>query len=133
LKVDSSVEGAGGGAPDVNNDVVVAELTDVVSLAGRAEALRVAATRALRARDFAGTDAASRKLLAIHPQSAFAYLLIGDAAAGQQDATAARAAYLKASELLRNRQDSLYVAVATEHSMAEHMESVKARLAGLGR
>ena len=128
VKVESALELAGGGVPAVNNDVVVIEIRDGVSLAGRVEALRIAATRALRAGDFVGTDAASRQLLAIHPQSAFAYLLIGDAAMGRQDTTAARAAYLRASELLRGRGDTLYIAVATEHSIGETIGAVEAKL-----
>ena len=131
VKVESALELAGGGVPTVNNDVVVIEIRDVVGLAERVELLRIAATRALRARDFAGTEAASRQLLAIHPQSAFAYLLIGDAAMARQDTTAARAAYLRAAELLRGRGDTLYVAVATEHSMAETIGAVEAKLRAL--
>ncbi len=133
VKVESALELAGGGVPAVNNDVVVIEIRDVVGLAERAEALRIAATRALRARDFAGTEVSSRQLLAIHPQSAFAYLLIGDAAMGRQDTTAARAAYLRASGLLRDRVDALYVAAATEHSIAETIGAVEAKLRALRR
>ena len=133
VKVESALELAGGGVPAVNNDVVVIEIRDVVGLAERVEALRIAATRALRARDVVGTDAASRQLLAIHPQSAFAYLLIGDAAMGRQDTTAAGAAHLRASELLRGRGDTLYVAVATEHSIGETIGAIEAKLRGLTR
>jgi hypothetical protein len=133
VKVESGLERAGGGTPDVNNDVLVVEIRDVVSLSERVEALRVTATRALRARDFAATDAAARQLLAIYPESAFAYLLIGDAALGREDTTAARAALVRAVELLRGRGDTLYVALATEHSITERIESTEAKLDGLNR
>ena len=60
-------------------------------------------------------------------------LLIGDAAVARQEATAARAAYLRASELLRDRVDALYVAAATEPSIGETIVAVEAKLRGLNR
>ncbi len=52
---------------------------------------------------------------------------------GRQDSTAARAAYVRAVELLRGRGDTLYVAAATEHSIGETLGAVEAKLRGLKR
>jgi hypothetical protein len=129
LKVESGLERA----LEVNNDVIVVEVREVSGLAERVEALRIAATRALADRDFPATDAAARQLLAVHPQSAFGYMLLGDAAAGRQDVAGARAAYVRASEILRGRGDTLYTAIATEHSINETIESLDAKLLALNR
>ena len=119
---------AGGSPPAFNNASVAVELRDVVSLADRVEAARVAATRAISRRDFAAADTLARRMIALYPQSAFAFILVGDAAAYHGDTVSAHPAYLKALELLRSRGDALYAAVATEHSLAESIGAIEARI-----
>jgi hypothetical protein len=133
VKADAQVESTLGGSPEVNNDHLVVELRDVAGQAERVEMLRIAATRALRNSDFAQTDAAARQLLAAYPQSAFAYMLIGDAALARNDVGSARAAYIRASELLRGRGDTLFAAVATEHQVSETIDAIDMKIAGLAR
>jgi hypothetical protein len=132
VKADAQVESTVGGSPEVNNDNLVIELRDVVGQAERVELLRITATRALRNNDFAQADAAARQLLAAYAQSAFAYMLIGDAAVARKDVSSARAAYIRASELLRGRGDTLFAAVATEHQVSETIEAIDMRIAALG-
>jgi TolA-binding protein len=132
LKADAQVESTVGGSPEVNNDNLVIELRDVVGQAERVELLRITATRALRNNDYAQADAAARQLLAAYPQSAFAHMLIGDAAVARKDVNSARAAFNRASELLRGRGDTLYRAVATEHQVSETIEAMDMRIAALG-
>jgi hypothetical protein len=133
VKADAQVESTIGGSPEVNNDNLVIELRDIVGQAERVEALRITATRALRNNDFAQADAAARRLLAEYPQSAFAYMLIGDAAVARKDVSSARAAYIRASELLRGRGDTLFAAVATEHQVSETIEAIDLKAAALAR
>ncbi len=132
LQADAQVESTVGGSPEVNNDHLVIELRDVAGQAERVELLRITATRAVRNGDFAQADAAARQLLAAHPQSAFAYVLIGEAAVARKEVDSARAAFTRASELLRGRGDTLFAAVATEHQMSETIGAIDARLAALG-
>jgi hypothetical protein len=132
VKADAQVESTIGGSPEINNDHLVIELRDVAGQAERVELLRITATRALSNRDFGQADAAARQLLAAYPQSAFAYMLIGDAAVARNDANAARAAFVRASELLRGRGDTLFAAVATEHQMSETIDAIDLRIASLG-
>jgi hypothetical protein len=132
LKADAQVEGTVGGSPEVNNDNLLIELRDIVGQAERVELLRITATRALRNNDPAQADAAARQLLAAYPQSAFAYMLIGEAAVARKDVNSARAAYNRASELLRGRGDTLFTAVATEHQMSETIDAIDMRMAALG-
>jgi hypothetical protein len=132
LLAEAQVEGTVGGLPEVNNDHVVIELRDVVGQAERVELLRIAATRAFRNNDSAQAEAAARQLLAAYPQSAFAYMLIGDAAVARHDASSARAAFTRASELLRSRGDTLFAAVATEHQLSETIGAIEMRIAALG-
>jgi hypothetical protein len=119
---------AAGSPPAVNNDSIVVELRDVVSLADRVEAARVAATRAMSRQDYATADTLARGLIEIYPQSAFGYFLVGDAALHRRDSASARRAYLKALELLRSRADTLYAAVATEHSLVSTIEALEAKI-----
>jgi TolA-binding protein len=132
LKADAQVESTVGGSPDVNNDVLVIELRDVAGAAERVELLRITATRAVRNGDFARADAAARELLAAYPPSAFGYLLIGEAAVARKDVNSARAAFTRASELLRDRGDTLFAGVATAHQMSETIGAIETRLAALG-
>ncbi len=133
VKADAHVESTRGGSPEVNNDYLVIELRDIVGDAERVEMLRITATRALRNSDPAQADAAARQLLAAYPPSAFAYMLIGDVAVARKDVSAARAAYMRASELLGGRSDTLFAAVATEHQMSETIGALDTRIAALGR
>ena len=133
VKADSHVESSRGGSPEVNNDYLVIELRDIVGDAERVELLRITATRALASNDFAQADAAARQLLAAYPSSAFAHMLIGDVAKARKDVSSARAAYIRASELLRGRGDTLFAAVATEHQVSETIGAIDMRIAALGR
>ena len=112
----------------LNSDFVDLEIRDVVSLADRVESLRIEATRAQANNDLAGQDAAARRLLGLHPQSAFGHALLGWAAHRRGDDAGARAAYARAIEILRTRRDTLYAAVATEHSMKETLAAFEMRL-----
>jgi hypothetical protein len=59
-------------------------------------------------------------------------MLIGEAAVARTDVNSARAAFTRASELLRDRADTLFAAVATEHQMSETIDAVEMRIATLG-
>ncbi len=133
VKADAHVESTPGGAPEVNNDSLVIELRDIAGEAERVELLRITATRALSNNDLAQADGAARQLLAAYPQSAFAYMLIGDVAAARKDVSAARTAYVAASKLLGGRGDTLFAAVATEHQMSETIGAIDMKIAALGR
>ena len=132
LKAEAQVEGSVGGSPEVNNDHLVIELRDVAGPAERVELLRITATRAVRNGDFAQADAAARQLLAAYPQSAFGYLLIGEAAVARKDVDSARTAFTRALDLLRSRADTLFAAVATAHQMSETIGAIDTRVAALG-
>jgi len=133
VKADAQVESTIGGPPEVNNDHLVIELRDVTGQAERVELMRVNATRAFRNGNLTQTEAAAQQLLAAYPQSAFAYMLIGDVAKARNDASAARAAYIRASELLRGRGDTLFTAVATDHQISETIDALELRISSLGR
>jgi hypothetical protein len=59
-------------------------------------------------------------------------MLIGDAAVARHDASSARAAFTRASELLRSRGDTLFAAVATEHQLSETIGAIEMRITALG-
>jgi hypothetical protein len=104
---------------NLQNHELYFELRRPVALADRAEVARRRMIAVYDAEDDVQFEAAARELLRIYPQSSLAFELRGRVAERLGRANDARAAYERATELIRDGQDELYL----RHNLGRHAQT----------